>query len=86
MVHPIFEARTFSDGVKPLVTYTQCLIRKLTIAPPAVETTRRVLAVVLFRITGLMLAVLIFATGIAAKKITCVSHLWCFRFTRLMTY
>ena len=56
MAHLSFEAKTLSDGVKPLVTNAQCLIRKATIVRPAIETARRVLAVFLFRIAGIMLA------------------------------
>jgi alpha-galactosidase len=41
------------------VTDTQCLIRKLTIVRPVIETARRVLANFSFGITGIMLAVLL---------------------------
>jgi hypothetical protein len=41
------------------VTDAQCLIQKLTIVQPATETPRRMLAVFLFRITGVTLAFLL---------------------------
>jgi alpha-galactosidase len=55
---PIFEAKTFSDGVKSTVTDAQFCIQKLTIARPAIKTAR-MLASFLFSRTGMTLAVLL---------------------------